>query len=67
MIVTDGNGNDITMEEKILAYIENEKVTLFFDAQGMLKTDDYTFTSDGAKTIITNRSTCKVIPIFLVV
>ncbi|MDT7832969.1 SRPBCC family protein [Flavobacteriaceae bacterium S356] len=59
MIVTDGNGNDIIMEEKVLAYIENEKVTLFFDAQGMLKTDDYTFTSDGSKTIITNRSTCK--------
>jgi len=59
MVVVDGNGNDITMEEKVLAYIENEKVTLYFDAQGMLKTDDYTFTSDGSKTIITNRSTCK--------
>lgn len=59
MVVLDGNGNEVTMEEKVLAYIENEKVTLFFDAQGMLKTDDYTFTSDGSKTIITNRSTSK--------
>lgn len=59
MVVVDGNGNDITMEEKILAYVENEKLTLYFDAQGMLKTDDYTFASNGAKTIITNRSNCK--------
>ncbi len=59
MVVVDGNGNDITMEEKVLAYVENEKITLYFDAQGMLKTDDYTFASDGSKTIITNQSTCK--------
>lgn len=59
MVVVDGNGNDITMEEKVLAYVENEKLTLYFDAQGMLKTDDYTFTSNGNKTIITNLSNCK--------
>lgn len=59
MVVTDGSGEEIIMEEKVLAYIENEKVTLYFDAQGMLKTDDYTFTSKGDKTIITNNSTCK--------
>lgn len=59
MTVVDGNGNDIIMEEKVLAYVENEKVTLYFDAQGMLKTDEYTFASDGSKTIITNQSNCK--------
>lgn len=59
MVVLDGNGNEITMEEKVLAYVENQKVTLYFDAQGMLKTDDYTFTSDGTKTIITNKTNCK--------
>jgi hypothetical protein len=59
MVVLDGNGNDILMEEKVMAYVENEKVTLFFDAQGMLKTDDYTFTTKNGKTIITNNSNCK--------
>lgn len=59
MVVLDGNGNEITMEEKVLAYVENEKVTLYFDAQGMLKTDDYTFIAKGDKTIITNNSNCK--------
>ncbi|MFY0603386.1 MAG: SRPBCC family protein [Flavobacteriaceae bacterium] len=59
MVVLDGNENEITMEEKVLAYVNNEKVTLYFDAQGMLKTDDYTFVAEGNKTIITNTSNCK--------
>ncbi len=37
-------GQEITMTEKVMAYVQNEKVTLFFDAENMLKTDDYVFT-----------------------
>ncbi len=59
MVVLDNNGQPITMEEKVLAYVENEKVTLYFDADGMLKTDDYVFTYQNNQTTITNSSTCK--------
>lgn len=51
-IKVDNNGQEMTMKEKVLAYVENEKVTLYFDAEGVLKTDDYSFTSDGGKTKI---------------
>ena len=47
------------MTEKVLAYVENEKVTLFFDAENMLKTDDYAFTENDGKTTIILNSSCK--------
>ncbi len=59
VVVLDGNGNDITMEEKVLAYIANGKVTFQFDSRGMLKTDDYTFTSEENKTVIKKNTTCR--------
>jgi len=56
-ITVDNNGQSVTMKEKVLAYINNEKVTLYFDAEGVLKTDDYTFNSDGSATKIVLNST----------
>ena len=49
------------MLEKILAFIPNEKVTLFYDAGAgsMLKTDDFVFTSEGDVTSITHETTCR--------
>jgi predicted small secreted protein len=58
-IVVDNKGQEITMTEKVLAYVENEKVTLFFDAENMLKTDDYIFTEKDGITTITQNSSCK--------
>ena len=52
-ITMDNEGQIMTMKEKVLSYVENEKVTLYFDAEGVLKTDDYTFTSEGGSTKIT--------------
>ena len=43
-------GQEIVMTEKVMAYVPNEKVTLFFDAEGMLKKDDYIFTEKKGKT-----------------
>ena len=51
-ITVDNNGDISTMKEKILAYVKDQKVTMYFDAEGVLKTDDYTFSSDGENTII---------------
>lgn len=51
-ITVDNNGEMVSMKEKVLAYVENEKVTLYIDAEGVLKTDDYNFSSEGGKTKI---------------
>ena len=51
-ITVDNNGQMISMKEKVLAYVENEKVTLYVDSESVLKTNDYSFTSEGGKTKI---------------
>ncbi len=51
-ITMDNEGQVMTMKEKVLAYVEDKKVTFYFDAESVLKTDDYTFTSDGSSTTI---------------
>ena len=58
-IVIDANGEEITMTEKVLAFVPNEKVTLFFDAENMLKRDDYVFTSKEGVSTITLNSSCQ--------
>lgn len=58
-IVVENQGEEITMTEKVLAYVENEKVTLFFDAENMLKTDDYIFTETDGITTVTLNSSCQ--------
>ena len=58
-IVIDNQGQDITMTEKVMAFVENEKVTLFFDAEGMLKKDDYTFTEKDGITTVTLNASCQ--------
>ena len=58
-IVIENQGEEITMTEKVLAYIKNEKVTLFFDAENMLKTDDYIFNETNGVTTITVNTSCK--------
>lgn len=51
-ITLDNQGQTMTKKEKILGYVQNQKVTFYFDAEGVLKTDDYTFVSDGNSTTI---------------
>lgn len=58
-IVVLSQDQEITMTEKVMAYVPNEKVTLFFDAENMLKTDDYVFTENDGKTTITLNSSCQ--------
>lgn len=55
-VVVENQGQEIAMTEKVLAYVENEKITFHFDAEQMLKTDDYTFTSEGNRTIVSQDS-----------
>lgn len=58
-MVVENNGEEITMTEKILAYIPNKKITLFFDAENMLKTDDYIFEENESITVVTLNATCR--------
>ena len=46
------------MTQKVMAYVPNEKVTLFFDAENMLKKDDYTFAENDGITTINLNSAC---------
>lgn len=57
-VVVENQGKLITMTEEVLAYKENEQLTLHFDAENMLKTDDYTFISEGNSTKIVQTTTC---------
>mgnify|MGYP000633519730 CR=1 FL=1 len=52
-------GQEMTLEEKVLAYETNKKVKLMFNGGGMLKTDDYIFESNGGNTIIKLKANCK--------
>lgn len=52
-MVVNNQGKEITMQEKVLVFVANEKVTLYFDAEGMLKTDEYLFKEENGKTQIT--------------
>lgn len=58
-VIVKNNGEEIVMTEKVMAYVPNEKVTLFFDAENMLKTDDYTFTEKNGKTTIQLNASCQ--------
>jgi uncharacterized protein YndB with AHSA1/START domain len=58
-ITVDNNGQTIIMKEKILAYIPNKKVTVYFDAEDMLKTADYNFSEVSGNTLIINDVVCK--------
>ncbi len=58
MVVADRNGQEIKLMEKVMAFVPNEKVTLFFNTETMFKKDDYTFAFSNGVTTITNNSIC---------
>lgn len=58
-LVLLNQGQEITMTEKIMAYVPNEKVTLFYDAENMLKKDDYLFSENEGITTVTLHASCQ--------
>jgi len=58
-VVVLNQGQEIAMTEKIVAYVPNEKVSLFFDAENMLKKDDYLFTEKNGITTVTLNASCQ--------
>lgn len=55
-MVVDNKGQEVTMKQKVLAFIPNQKITLFVDAESMLKTDEYIFSEENGNTTITLNS-----------
>jgi uncharacterized protein YndB with AHSA1/START domain len=49
-VENDGQKSSIT--KKIMAYIPNQKLTLYYDAQDMQKTEDYHFTEENGNTLL---------------
>ncbi|MGG8496572.1 SRPBCC family protein [Tenacibaculum sp. TC6] len=58
-VAVESQGQEIILEEKIMAYEPNKNIKLFFKGGGMLKTDDYHFESENQKTTITLITQCK--------
>lgn len=58
-MVVENQGKEMEMSEKVMAFIPNKKVTLFFDADDMLKTDEYNFSFSDGKTTIIKDVICK--------
>ena len=58
-ITVDNQGYDVEMTQKVEAFEPNEKVTYFYDADNMLKTDTYKFSTTNNKTIISKTSVCR--------
>ncbi|AQS92624.1 MULTISPECIES: SRPBCC family protein [Polaribacter] len=58
-VVVINQEQEINLTEKIVAYVPNEKLTLFYDAENMLKKDDYLFTENNGKTTITLNANCQ--------
>lgn len=55
-MVVDNQGEEMTMIEKIKAYVPNQKMTFEFDSDQMLKTDDFNFIANGNKTKLVQHS-----------
>lgn len=59
MVIKNSKGEIINLQERVMAYVPNEKVTLFFNADNMLKKDDYSFSFKDGVTTIRNNSICR--------
>ena len=58
-LTINNKGKEISSTEKVMAYIKNEKFTLFYAAQNMLKRDDYVFKQIDGVTEIILHSSCQ--------
>lgn len=58
-VVVLNQGQEIVMTKKIVAYVPDEKITLFYDAENMLKKDDFIFSEENGSTAITLHASCQ--------
>lgn len=58
-VVVVNQDQEIKMTEQVRAYVPNEKLTLYYEAENMLKTNDYLFSKEGDATRVLLNATCK--------
>lgn len=58
-VILENEGQKIEMQEKVRAYIPNEKITLLFNLPEMIKIDDYNFIANGDKTKVVQHSSVR--------
>lgn len=58
-MIIENEDQKIIISEKIMAFVPNEKVTFFYNADNMLKTNDYVFSEEDGITNITLNATCR--------
>jgi uncharacterized membrane protein len=58
-IVIENQGQDIEMNQRVIAYVKNEKLTLYLDAENMLKRDNYIFKEKNGNTVISVNTSCQ--------
>lgn len=57
-LIIQNNEQEIAVTQKIMAYVPNEKLTVFNDVENMLKTNDFTFIAEEGKTTIQLNTSC---------
>ncbi len=58
-ITLANNGKEVIMKEKVLTFVPNKHVVLNYSVEGMLKKNDFTFSSEENQTKIIQKSSCK--------
>lgn len=58
-IIVENQGQQLEMQEKIRAYVPNEKLTFQFNSPDMVKIDDYNFIANGNTTKVVQHSSVR--------
>lgn len=58
-MIIDNQEQEIIVTKKIMAFVPNEKATYFFDAENLLRTNDYIFSEEKGITTIQLKASCK--------
>lgn len=58
-VIIENQGQEMQMQEKIRAYVPNEKITLQYNSPDMIKIDDFNFVTEGNKTKLVQHSSVR--------
>lgn len=58
-VTIENSGQELEMQEKIRAYVPNQKMTFQFNSPDMIKIDDYNFIANGDKTKVVQHSSVR--------
>lgn len=58
-VTIENQGQEMQMQEKIRAYVPNEKITFQYNSPDMIKIDDFNFVAEGDKTKLVQHSSVR--------